>query len=70
MRNFQRLLCLVLASMAYFCSGKSSPGSADRKPNILLIMTDDQGYGDLASHGNPLIKTPVQDRLAAEGCLD
>ena len=56
MRNFQRLLCLVLASMAYFCGGKSSPGSADRKPNILLIMTDDQGYGDLASHGNPLIK--------------
>ena len=48
MRNFQRLLCLVLASMAYLCSGKSSPGSADRKPNILLIMTDDQGYGDLA----------------------
>ncbi len=35
-------------------------------PNILLIMTDDQGYGDLASHGNPLIQTPVQDRLAAE----
>lgn len=37
------------------------------QPNVLLIMTDDQGYGDVASHGNPIIKTPRQDQLAAEG---
>lgn len=36
------------------------------KPNVLLIITDDQGYGDLGCHGNDKIKTPHLDTLAAE----
>ncbi|HPD16950.1 MAG TPA: arylsulfatase [Planctomycetota bacterium] len=36
------------------------------KPNVLLIITDDQGYGDLGCHGNDKIKTPHLDKLAAE----
>jgi arylsulfatase A-like enzyme len=35
-------------------------------PNIIVILTDDQGYGDLSSHGNPVLKTPAMDRLRAE----
>ena len=35
-------------------------------PNVILIMTDDQGYGDLACHGNPAIQTPNLDRLHEE----
>ena len=38
-----------------------------KKPNILFILTDDQGYGDISAHGNPILKTPNLDRLHAEG---
>ena len=41
------------------------PGHA-AEPNVILIMTDDQGYGDLSCHGNPILKTPNLDRLHAE----
>ncbi|MCE9606056.1 MAG: sulfatase-like hydrolase/transferase [Planctomycetia bacterium] len=36
------------------------------RPNIVVIITDDQGYGDLSCHGNPILKTPHLDRLYAE----
>lgn len=37
-----------------------------RAPNIVVVITDDQGYGDLASRGNPIIKTPNLDKLHDE----
>ena len=33
------------------------------KPNVLIVLTDDQGYGDLSCHGNPILKTPNLDAL-------
>ena len=40
---------------------------AAERPNILLILADDWGWGDLSCHGNPYVKTPNIDRLAREG---
>jgi arylsulfatase len=42
------------------------PKLAGAKPNIILIMPDDMGWGDIAAHGNPLIKTPSLDALYKE----
>ncbi|WP_339733454.1 arylsulfatase [uncultured Gimesia sp.] len=39
---------------------------AVEQPNVILIMSDDQGYGELSRHGNPILKTPHLDQLAAQ----
>jgi arylsulfatase A-like enzyme len=41
--------------------------SAQGRPNIILILADDLGYGDLACYGNDVLRTPHIDRLASEG---
>lgn len=42
---------------------------AAEKPNIVVLLTDDQGYGDLRCYGNPKVTTPNIDRLASQGTL-
>lgn len=56
------LLSLVLTSFILHL-----PSSAASKPNIIVVMTDDQGHGDLSMTGNPLLKTPHIDSLAKDG---
>lgn len=41
----------------------NSHAEPSRRPNVILIMPDDQGYGEISAHGNPIIKTPNIDRL-------
>ncbi len=56
------VVCLLTAVLA---AAASSPAS--RPPNIVFILADDLGYGDLGSYGQAVIATPHLDRLAAEG---
>jgi arylsulfatase len=39
---------------------------AETKPNVVIVMTDDQGYGEMSIHGNPILKTPNIDQLAKQ----
>jgi len=45
----------------------SAAAGAGKRPNVIIILTDDQGYGDFSCHGNPVLKTPNLDRLHDEG---
>lgn len=56
-------LCLLLP-LATLVSAQEEP--QDRPANVILILTDDQGWWDIGIHGNPHIETPTMDRLASE----
>lgn len=50
-----------------FSIGFASAAETKAAPNIVFVITDDQGFGDLSCHGNPVLKTPHLDRLHDEG---
>jgi arylsulfatase A len=58
------MLPLLLVCLATAPAAAQTPAA---KPNVVLIVTDDVGYGDLGSYGAPDIKTPSIDSLAREG---
>ena len=68
--NRQALIKAVVVIMVM--AGSPAPARAeglsqsDKPPNVVLILTDDQGYGDLSAHGNPVLKTPKLDALHGE----
>ena len=63
MRRFASALVVASTVVAH----AHQPAPLARAPNVVLIITDDVGYGDIGSYGAPDIKTPHIDRLAATG---
>jgi arylsulfatase A-like enzyme len=55
-----------LALLGVLIATAKAPAQA-RRPNIVLVMSDDHGYGDLGVHGNDKVQTPTLDRFAREG---
>lgn len=71
-RRIRQLFIGLLLTVLAGCSGNASQGeisdtSEQRPPNIIYILADDLGYGDLGSYGQKRIKTPNLDRMAKEG---
>src|SRR5271157_3737555 len=60
------LLLPALWGWVILASTGVAAGETPKRPDVLLVMTDDQGYGDLGFHGNPRVRTPNLDRLARQ----
>src|ERR1043165_5335742 len=59
------LIALLLVSVSAVCSWCQEA----RKPNVVVFLSDDQGWGDLSIHGNTNLSTPNIDGLARDGAL-
>jgi arylsulfatase A-like enzyme len=57
---------LLTLCLAFLDVGAHAASLAGKRPNIIFILTDDQGYGDLSVHGNPVLKTPNLDKMHSE----
>ena len=67
----RKLVSRIIVPLAVCCLGLVLPtckalAERSKRPNVIVIMTDDQGYGDLSCHGNPTLKTPNLDALSSE----
>ena len=64
-----KISSVLLISMIgiLFTMCRSNQPSTETPPNVVLILTDDQGWGDLSIHGNPYLQTPHIDQLARSG---
>lgn len=64
-----RFLTTVAVVLLAGAAATSSLQAQTERPNVVFIMTDDVGYGDIGSYGGPDIRTPHIDRLARDGAM-
>jgi arylsulfatase A-like enzyme len=58
---------LTLLALLCFAGVVKAQRQKEVRPNVIVVITDDQGYGDFSCHGNPVLQTPALDRLYSEG---
>jgi arylsulfatase A-like enzyme len=61
-----RLTFSIAGALIIGALARTAGAAPDGRPNVIVIMSDDQGFGDLGATGNPKIKTPNLDKLAGE----
>lgn len=64
---FRNIFLGVLMATAVLSCRSGTSSSEKRPPNIIIVLTDDQGYQDMGVYGSPDIETPELDRMAEEG---
>src|SRR3954454_7269608 len=63
----KRGFAICLLTLACFLAFKTTGAPAEQKPNIIFILADDLGYGDIGPFGSTKNRTPNLDRMAKEG---
>ena len=63
---FSMIVSITLPAKAVDVGLLSDPNPPQPRPNVIIVLTDDQGYGDFSGYGNPVVRTPALDKLSNE----
>ncbi len=66
MNNIQTSFFLFGVALLALAPGSGAAAEPATRPNVIVVLSDDQGYGDFSCHGNPVLKTPNLDKLHAQ----